>query len=320
MAIADIYSERRSRGETPDVYRYDELPKTLRIQIVHIWEGVIGNPVCPRFEEPSRIVQMITNIYKSIVNVLCEERGVYDLEYPNRSRYAEANEDLHLYFVHEPEIECALHVIRVCFAKMDEIADERLYPYGKPPYPRQNIDTATEKLNRRFREHGIGYSYENGQIIRKDGELIHESVVEPCLRVLGGKEYRGAQEEFLRGHEHYRKGNMKEAMNECVKAFESVMKVICRKRRWRVAEGAGASKLISVCLEKGLVPPFWQQQFTSLKSLLEGGAAPARNRLSGHGQGAVPIVVPRHVAAFALHMTAAAILFLAEAEASGAGK
>ena len=113
---------------------------------------------------------------------------------------------------------------------------------------------------------------------------------------------------------------MKEAMNEALKAFESVMKVICRKRRWRITEGAGASKLISVCLEKELVPPLWQQQFTSLKSLLEGGVAPARNRLSGHGQGAVPIVVPRHVAAFALHMTAAAILFLAEAEASGAGK
>jgi hypothetical protein len=39
----------------------------------------------------------------------------------------------------------------------------------------------------------------------------------------------------------------------------------------------------------------------------------ARNRLGGHGQGSEPVDVPEHVVAFVLHMTAATILFLAQA-------
>lgn len=314
MAIPDLYSKRqiRLRGEIPDVYRYDELPEKLRVQIVHIWEGVLGNPEAHAHFEPSHVVRtMITNIYGSIVNDLCREWGVFHLTYPDRSRYAKPYEDLRHCFIHETEIEKALYVVEVCFSMMDRIAGKRLYP-------RQRIAEAREELNRRFQEHAVGYSYANGQIIRKDGEFIHDSIVKPCLRVLAGKEYRGAQEEFLRGHEHYRKGDMKEAMNECVKAFESVMKTICDRRKWRYGDRATAKTLVRVCLGHELIPSLWQDHFTSLQSLLQVGVA--RNKLSAHGQGTVPVEVPRHLAAFVLHMTAAAIVFLAEAEASGAGK
>jgi hypothetical protein len=41
-----------------------------------------------------------------------------------------------------------------------------------------------------------------------------------------------------------------------------------------------------------------------------------RNKLSGHGQGSTPKDVPDHLAAYMLHMTASAIVFLAEAEAA----
>jgi len=38
MAVFDLYSKRqkRIRGEVPDVYAYDELPKTLRVQIEYL--------------------------------------------------------------------------------------------------------------------------------------------------------------------------------------------------------------------------------------------------------------------------------------------
>src|SRR5205823_3877766 len=35
--------------------------------------------------------------------------------------------------------------------------------------------------------------------------------------------YAGAQAEFLKAHEHYRDGNTKEALSECLKAFKSTM-------------------------------------------------------------------------------------------------
>ena len=124
----------------------------------------------------------------------------------------------------------------------------------------------------------------------------------------------------MKAHEHYRHDRPKETINECLKALESVMKSICDKRKWRYDNKAGARKLIDICFANGLVPEFWQSHFTALRSTLESGVPAARNRVGGHGQGATPTSVPRHVAAYALHMTAAAIVFLAEAEASGAGR
>ena len=175
-------------------------------------------------------------------------------------------------------------------------------------------DDAIEELNQRFKEHGFGYQFTNGQIIRIDSEFTHTEIVKPALRLLGKKQYAGAQQEFLKAHEHYRKGNAKEALNECLKAFESVMKAICNKRKWSYSNNATAKPLIQVCFDKGLIPSFWQSHYSSLRNLLESSVPTGRNKLSGHGQGTTPEAVPDRLVAYMLHMTASAIVFLAEAD------
>ena len=65
-----------------------------------------------------------------------------------------------------------------------------------------------------------------------------------------------------------------------------------------------------------LIPPFWESHYSSLRSLLESSVPTGRNRLGGHGQGTIPTTVPDHIVAYMLHMTASAIVFLAEAERS----
>ncbi len=97
------------------------------------------------------------------------------------------------------------------------------------------------------------------------------------------------------------------------------MKSICDKRGWSYGDGDAAHALIAICFDNGLIPPFWKTQFSALRSLLESGVPTARNRLGSHGQGAAPKPVPDHIAGYVLHMTAAAIVFLAAAEASDAG-
>ena len=44
MGIIDLFSkrQRRLRGEFPDVYTYDDLPDTLRVQVVHIIRDAFG--------------------------------------------------------------------------------------------------------------------------------------------------------------------------------------------------------------------------------------------------------------------------------------
>ena len=85
----------------------------------------------------------------------------------------------------------------------------------------EKLDSAVFELNARFREHRVGYQYESGDIIRVDSQLIHAEVVKPALALLAAPEYAGANAEFLKAFEHYRKGDTKGCLNECPKAFES---------------------------------------------------------------------------------------------------
>jgi hypothetical protein len=92
------------------------------------------------------------------------------------------------------------------------------------------------------------------------------------------------------------------------------MKGICDKRGWKYNANATSKELIQICFEKELIPSFWQQQYISLRSLLECSVPTGRNKLSGHGSGSTVTIVPDHIAAYMLHMTASAIVFLVEAE------
>ena len=236
-----------------------------------------------------------------MVDALCDEYGVFELpgrpqrEYGNRTKEREFGE----FFLNESDVEKALDAIEVCFSVINESVSGQ---------------EAIDELNARFKEHGVGYRFENGLITRIDSEFIHAEIVRPALSLLEGKLYAGAQEEFLKAHEHYRKGNYKEALNACSNAFESVMKSICTERGWDYsANRSGAAGLIGICFERQLIDEFWQSKFNALRSLLESSVPAARNKKSGHGQGPKPIDVPEHVVAYVLHMTASAIVFLAKA-------
>jgi hypothetical protein len=178
----------------------------------------------------------------------------------------------------------------------------------------KRADKAIEELNTRFQEHGIGFQFIDDKIIRIDSELIHSEVVKPALVLLHGNEYDGAHSEFLKAHEHYRHGNTKETLNECLKALESAMKTICDKRKWQYQPNATCSILIQICIDNGLIDTFWNAHFSALRSTLESGVPTARNKLGGHGQGSTIVKVPMHIAAYVLHMTAACIVFLVKSE------
>jgi hypothetical protein len=175
-----------------------------------------------------------------------------------------------------------------------------------------NSRTVAREINQKFLEHGIGYQYESSQIIMQNSNLLHSESVLPVLGLLSDPRYCGANEEFLKAHEHYRHQRYQECLNECLKAFESTMKIICREKRWAHKQTDTAKVLIKTCLDKGLVPTYSQQQLTSLRTLLESGIPTVRNKESGHGQGSKKRDVPGHLARYALHLTAATILLFVE--------
>ena len=126
----------------------------------------------------------------------------------------------------------------------------------------------------------------------------------------------GANDEFLSAHEHYRHQRYKECLNDCLKSFESLMKAIHKKHSWQFNDTDTAKKLINSCLANNLVPEYLQNQFSSIRILLESGIPTIRNKEGGHGQGAEITKVPEYLASYTLHLTATNLLFLAKCEES----
>lgn len=301
-AGSDIFSkrQRRLRGDFPDVYTYEDLPNPLRVQIVQLWFDAFGGPEEDRYGS-------IWNSWEYIVATLRREYGVFRLPGSVSKGRRDYLEELSNFFLKEESVEKAVDAVELSFQVIEGWARRR---YIAP----KTADGLIRELNGRFKEHGVGYQFESGEIVRLDSEYMHAEVVKPALRLLNRKSYRGPQDEFLRAHEHYRAKRYKETLNECLKSLESLMKAICDKRKWEYSRGATAKRLIEICWEKGLIPDYWKSSFSSLRSLLESSVPTGRNRLSGHGQGPNPTPIPGYLAAYMLHMTAATIVFLAEAE------
>jgi len=309
MAVRDLFSKRQKRlqGETPDVFVYDKIPEPLRIQVFEIWKDTIGIPRVAMLDVP--VNEQAYKLYFEMCKALCREYGVLGLV---KNPSSNPLEHLGHFLLSCDDHERVLDVIELSFQQIDTVVRRPSF-YGDEPL-KLTPDSAIEELNARFLEHGIGYQYQGGQIVRLDSEIIHSEVLRPALQLLAGESYQGANDEFLRAHEHYRHGRHKECLNECLKAFESTMKSICQIRGWRYSEKHTAKNLIHVCLENGLLPLFLEAEMNALRAQLESGIPTVRHKLGGHGQGSQPVEVPSYYASYMLHMTATTIKFLVEAE------
>ncbi len=313
MHINDLYSKRKKRlerSDQPEFYQYTNLPIKFRRQVIYIWLTAIG-----RYYEPDPLTRyrtLTTRLWDGVYNSLAREIGLSHLE----SNFQNSFEQCQSFILDENiPLENILDLIELTFYQIDRVIrfcleDSR---YRDELYISQPPDDAIDELNHRFREHGIGYQYHNGQIIRVDSGFIHAEVVVPALSLLSSRCFKGAEQEFRSAHEHYRRQEYKDAIVDALNAFESTMKTICDKCDWSYSKNASAKELINIVLGNELVPKYLQSHLSSLRSILESGVPTVRNKTSGHGQGAQPISVPEYLAAYTLHLTASNIVFLVEA-------
>lgn len=303
MSLHNIYSKRQKqlRGEMPDVFTYDKLPQSLVIQIIHIVKDTVN--------ESFYYTDVLTSVYEVPAYILRREYGVYELidNYYNKHGY-----EILGFLEKTIEVEYILDAVELIFEGIDTKAREHWDNYGASDEV-LSPDEAITDLNARFKEHGIGYAFEGGQIMRVDSTYTHAEIVKPTLSLLANPSFAGANEEYLKAHEHYRHGRNKECLTDCLKAFESTMKAICTVKEWDFDPARDtATKLVQICFANNLVPAFMQSHITALKSVLENGITTVRNKLSGHGQGAVPHDVEDDVARYALNLTGSNIIFLVE--------
>ena len=296
MAEYEIFSKRqkRLRGELPDTYRYDDLPNPLRVQVVFILRDVCLE-VCGNHLETQ------LDWFEEIHNYLARKYGVFRLH-----RSGDTAREIVEKFILVDNVDRVLDVIEVSLriAYINEV----------PPETVKELNRLVEELNGYFHENGIGYQFESGLVAKVNSKFQHQEVVKPALHLLRASHFAGAEKEFRKAHKHYRKKEFEDAISESLKALESTLKVICKRKKWLFDEEKDtAKKLIQIVFSHGLIPKYLQSQFTSLQSLLESGVPTMRNRDSGHGRGTTRRRIPSCLAAFALHLTASAIVFLAEA-------
>ena len=284
MTVRCLFSYRKqvANGDTPDVYAYDDLPKSLRVQVVRILTNAVN--------------QHGEHAWASIHDALAQEYGVFELGEQPRASWS-SHRRCAEFLCGSSSVDQALDMIEVAMS-----------------YAAQNCDplathNAIMELNERFRRASVGYRYEDGKVCRVDSELFHSEVVQPALRFLHERGFEGPRDEFMQAHGHYRAGETKDAIIDANNAFESTLKTICDQRGWQYQNGARASDLLKVVREKGLLPDYLGNSFDQLAATLKSGLPKVRGEEGAHGQGSRPRATPDYVAAYALHLAAAKILF-----------
>ena len=308
--IFDLFSKRRRKeiGDIPDVYSYDQLSDQLRVQITY------------QFDQMFKSVDNFSNekkaIYEFLATTLREERGVYELaDGRRRSRDLFSEQwnfetEVKNYFLFEKIVDEAIDVIEL-FYKVAKSVLEREYSFTNwLPAFQKSVD----RLNTRFREHGVGYSFEEHSIIRIDSELVHQKIIRPTLKLLHDKKFKNAEDEYLNAHEHYRNGRYDDCNVSCLKALETTIKIIGHRRNWKMNDKDTASKLIEHVMTNKLIPDYLQAHFGALRSCLETGVPTVRNKAGGHGRGVGAVTIPSYMAEYLLAESAAAIRLLMQAE------
>ena len=303
MPIYETFKKRKQRAENADkpvVYRDDILPDSFRIQVQYIWMDTRSDVSALTYDQ----------LWSDLRKTLHREMGLPIRNEVGQSHYGWGQN----FLLRNQNVDDVLSLIELAFRMVDGPIRDIQSRANHNHQNRLSADDAIVELNHPFLEHGIGYQFQGGQIIAVNSQYLHSEVVEPAITLLYNANFTGALQEFMAAHEHYRRGDYKEAIANAGNAFESTMKTICDKRAWTY-DRATASALIEVLYSNTLIPPEMKNHFTGLRSALEGGVPTLRNQAGrgAHGQGSTPVAVPDYLAAYCLHLAAANIVFLVEA-------
>ena len=306
MPVFNLFSRRNqdSTQAESDSLIYDHVPRTVRNQIIHIWDSSIGS-----YETSDLTITFLPNNNKAwhdLRNTVCRERGFLQLSnHPHNPRA-----DCIDYLLSEKNVYNVLDIVEISFSKILEFRNlnrDEAENIGIT----QHADDAIKELNVRFRRANLGYQFESGQIVRTDNLVTHETIVKPALSFLADSRFSGAENEFLTALKHYREGSSRDAITAANSAFESTLKTICEIKHWQYNRGDTAGRLLRVVRQNGLFPDYMERSFEQLSGTLQSGLTPIRNReSSSHGQGADVKMPPEYITEYALNLCATQILYL----------
>lgn len=183
MGVFETFSKRQRKLEQagrPGVYQYDVLSTVFRRQVIYIWASAIGPYVVFEDNGPLNMLRnplpASNSIWLRIFNTLTRELGVFELGDKNADPFVQCRQ-----YILSTDTGGALDIIDLSFYVIDQ--DVRRLSLDEVRYSNitQPPDDAIEELNKRFRENGIGYQFENGELVKMDPQFVHEQLVRPVI-------------------------------------------------------------------------------------------------------------------------------------------
>ena len=309
MAIWDLFSKRQAdvkKAGSTDVYQYDDIPENLRVQITQISIEAIGKVGFRSAYYGSSDTD--NPRWQDIERIFCREKGVHGLE---RGDFSGERIVKYMATCGTADWLDLLELMCVMIVLIDE--DSQKHSFRHQWEINTTKEAAISEVNYRLKQANVGYQFEDNFLIRVDSQFIHADIVKPALSLLSGKNFSGPNQEFLEAHQHYRKGEYRQAVSLAASALESTFKAIFDKNGWSYSKGARISDLVKVARSNHLWPDYLDSSFDQLIATLQSGLPKIRDNDAAHGQGSVPKHVPSYIASYALHLAASKIVFLVEA-------
>lgn len=308
MAIFDLFSKRQAdaaKSALADVYQYDEIPAHLRVQVKQIAVEALGRVGV----QGDRMIRgdEDNGIWVEMERIFLRERG---LDAITRGDFAGSRV---LAYMRECASADWLDFLELIGLGITIMADDNHYSARQEWDVTTTGQKAIDEINYRMREAGVGYQLEAARLVRVDSQYLHAEVVKPALALLAGEQFEGPRQEYLAAHQHYRAGEHRQAVGMAANALESTFKAIFDQKGWAYQKGARISDLVKIARANGMWPDYLDASFDQLLATLQSGLPKIRDNDASHGQGAKPRNVPAYIAAYALHLAASKIVFIAEA-------
>ncbi|WP_188818605.1 STM4504/CBY_0614 family protein [Novosphingobium indicum] len=308
MAIYNLFSKRQADAANSgisDVYQYDEIPQNLRVQVGQISTEAIGQYGSYAGSYTNIIED--NDVWHNIERIYLREKGL------DRISHEDFSGARILAYMRKCATLDWLDFLELIAIGIEIMAGER-YRYKRQTWQvSMQGQKAIDEINYRLLQAGVGYQLEGTRLIRVDSQYVHAEVVKPALSLLSGQGFEGPRQEFLEAHQHYRASEFRQAVAMAANAVESTFKSIFDQKGWTYQKGARISDLVKVAKANGLWPVYLDGSFDQLVATLQSGLPKIRDNDASHGQGSTPKNVPGYIAAYALHLAASKIVFIAEA-------
>lgn len=281
------------RDEWPKLFQTDSFPETLKAQLWIIFEDFVER----------RSYLGLEKHCERISKKLCREIGLYELNHAGS--WAEEIKHFLNYGLnnatHEENVEYQYTALELIVQELSGLSGH------------YNL---VQELNQKMRLAGVGFKIIDNTLIPFEHEELTEITVKPAMGALGHEDFEEAGNYMHKCFQDFKGGtsaDLENAITNCTKACESVLKVILEKKGIEYNTNDTYMPLIQKAKEAGVLLEVSDDKFSPLlKSLTNDLKAlgELRNKHGAHGQ--KQSSANDRIARLAISHASANILFLAE--------